>query len=236
MVYKHFSHPHNMKIYEVKEGQTIRCSGCQRLCHNSPVVGCWHCNFFLHALCFTAEHYIEKHPSHSQHPLTLIPRPTYCSGSFICNKSGEIGTSFSYCCTLCEIDFHLHCTFLPVTVSHNSHQHDLILYKGSEGEAPDDFCKICNKSLSARHSCYYCNDCRFGAHIYCVINEVELEDGSSDSGTTSSNTEGVAAGDRMLGGASQSDTELLILKCCMISVQKKDSKITPAQRNNSKPA
>lgn len=191
MEYKHFSHQHKVKIHQLNEGQAIRCSGCQRLCQKTPVVGCLHCDFFLHTLCFSAERYIEKHSSHSQHPLILIPKPTYCSGSFICNICAETGSSFSYCCTLCEIDFHLHCAFVPKKVSHCSHQHELQFSKDIEGEVPDQFCRICSKLLSARHHCYYCNSCRFGAHINCVINEVEPDYGSSASRTTSSNTEGV---------------------------------------------
>lgn len=168
----------------MQEGQIIRCSGCERLCHKT-VNACWQCNFFLHDLCASSERYIEKHPSHSQHPIVLIPKPTYCSGSFICNKCGETGSSFSYSCTLCEFDFHVDCAFLPLEVSHNSHQHELTLSKNIEA-GPDEFCKICSKVLSAGHSFYYCNDCEVGTHIFCVINEVEPDYGTSAaSGTTS---------------------------------------------------
>ncbi|KAA8518280.1 hypothetical protein F0562_015837 [Nyssa sinensis] len=96
MEYKHFSHQHNLNIYQVQQGQQLRCSGCESLCHES-VFACWQCNFFLHDYCANANRYV-KHPSHSLHPLILIPYPTYSSGSFLCNACGASGSAFSYCC------------------------------------------------------------------------------------------------------------------------------------------
>ncbi|WOG98147.1 hypothetical protein DCAR_0417488 [Daucus carota subsp. sativus] len=191
MEYKHFSHHHKLKVHQITEGQTIRCSGCERLCQSTHVVGCSQCNFFLHTLCYSAERYVKKHSSDPQHPLVLIPKPTYCSGSFICNKCGETGSSFSYCCTLCEIDLHLHCAFLPLKASHNLHQHELQLTKYSEGQGQDEFCKVCSKLLSAKYSFYSCHACQFDAHIYCVVNEVKPLEGDHDASSasgTSSNT------------------------------------------------
>ncbi|KAL1815216.1 hypothetical protein DCAR_0519461 [Daucus carota subsp. sativus] len=199
MEYSHFSHHHKLKIHQVTEGQTIRCSGCEKLCH-STVYACWQCNYFLHDHCASAARYIKKHPSDAQHPLVLIPKPTYCSGSFICNACGETGSSFSYCCVLCEIDLHVHCAFLPLRVSHKSHQHELKLYLGvinKKDEVPDEFCKICSKVLSLRNFCYYCLDCEFGVHTFCATNEVKpelyvVDDSVANTEATSSNTQAAA--------------------------------------------
>ncbi|WOH00105.1 hypothetical protein DCAR_0519462 [Daucus carota subsp. sativus] len=102
MDYKDFSHKHNLKNHRLTEGQTVSCSRCERLCHNN-VYACLQCNYFLHDYCANAVRYIKNHLSDTQHPLVLIPKPTYCSGSFICNACGETGSSFSYCCVLCGI-------------------------------------------------------------------------------------------------------------------------------------
>ncbi|KAK1397699.1 putative nucleoredoxin 1-1 [Heracleum sosnowskyi] len=193
MEYNDFSHKHNLTNHQVTEGQTIHCSRCERLCHNK-VYACLQCNYFLHHYCANAVRYIKKHPSDPQHPLVLIPKPTYCSGSFICNACGQTGTSFSYCCVLCEIDLHIHCAFLPLEVSHKLHQHELKLYIGDpnkKDEVSDEFCcKICSQPLSTKHFCYLCLKCEFGAHTSCATNSVKpelyLDDASSAKpGTTS---------------------------------------------------
>ncbi|KAL0339550.1 UNVERIFIED_CONTAM: hypothetical protein Sradi_4471800 [Sesamum radiatum] len=82
MDYKHFSHQHTLTLYKVQPGQQFQCHGCHLPCNDS-VFACWRCNFFLHDHCGNANRYV-KHPSHSLHPLVLIPSPTYCSGSFLC--------------------------------------------------------------------------------------------------------------------------------------------------------
>ncbi|THG22879.1 hypothetical protein TEA_022704 [Camellia sinensis var. sinensis] len=48
---------------------------------------CWQCNFFLHDHCGNANRFI-KYPSHPLHPLILLPSPTYCSGTLLCNACG----------------------------------------------------------------------------------------------------------------------------------------------------
>lgn len=174
MEYKHFSHQHNLNIYKVQEGQICRCHGCQTLCHDS-IYGCWACDFFLHEHCGNATRYV-NHPAHPPHPLILIPSPTYCSGSFVCNACGEIGNAFSYCCALCEIDLHLNCAFVPPKVSHKAHQHELVVSVGSpEHKGAPEFCKICTKELNSKNWSYCCleSECDFRVHTFCATSEVK---------------------------------------------------------------
>ncbi|KAH6812522.1 hypothetical protein C2S51_026284 [Perilla frutescens var. frutescens] len=111
------------------------------------------------------------------HPLVLVPSPTYCSGSFLCNACGAPGTAFSYCCTLCEVDLHLHCAFLPPKLTHSAHHHELRLsFGGSERlSSSDDHCKICAKELSSEHWSYFCGSdaCFFRVHTFCATGEVQ---------------------------------------------------------------
>ncbi|KAK3010105.1 hypothetical protein RJ639_012445 [Escallonia herrerae] len=172
MEYKHFSHRHNLNIHQVQQGQQLLCSGCESFCHGS-VYACWQCNFFLHSHCGNATRYM-KHPSHPSHPLILIPQPTYCSGSFLCNACDQSGSSFSYCCALCEVDLHVHCAFLPPEVSHKVHPHELSLtYSALEKKGAPQFCKICSKSLESKHWTYGCTKCDFGVHTFCATTEVK---------------------------------------------------------------
>ncbi|KAF5941230.1 hypothetical protein HYC85_022397 [Camellia sinensis] len=143
MEYKHFSHHHNLNLYRVQQGQTFHCSGSETSCTSDSIYACWQCNFFLHDHCGNPNRFI-KHPSHPSHPLILLPSPTYCSGTFLCNACGATGKSFSYCCATCEVDLHLHCAFLPPKVNHKSHTHELSLVHTipEKGAFRDHDCKI----------------------------------------------------------------------------------------------
>ncbi|KAL2225867.1 uncharacterized protein LOC105159772 [Sesamum indicum] len=174
MEYKHFSHPHTLTLYKVQPGQQFQCHGCHLPCNDS-VFACWRCNFFLHDHCGNANRYV-KHPSHSLHPLVLVPSPTYCSGSFLCNACGGPGSTFSYCCALCEVDLHVHCAYLPPKVSHKGHQHEVCLnFRPMDKKGSPEYCKICMKELSLRHWSYFCDkpECDFRVHTFCATSEVK---------------------------------------------------------------
>ncbi|KAL2234239.1 uncharacterized protein LOC105170022 [Sesamum indicum] len=118
MEFKHFSHNHGLVFHQLPQGSEIHCSGCK-----SPGLGnvyvCWQCSYFLHEQCFRAARSL-KHPSHPLHPLTLVPFPTYPSGSFFCNSCNHAGYGLSYSCSECEFDIHVHCAHLPNPNSHLS--------------------------------------------------------------------------------------------------------------------
>ncbi|KVH94689.1 uncharacterized protein LOC112517760 [Cynara cardunculus var. scolymus] len=195
MEYKHFSHPHNLVIHRVYElSQQVNCFGCNSSCDNTTaaVHACHQCNFFLHDHCANAGRYV-KHPSHKPHPLILLPYPTYAGGSFICNACGLAGKSFSYCCTLCEFDLHVGCAFMPMSVTHVTHQHKLSLFYGvpvvpRRGSNMDlEYCHICRKVLEGRHWAYCCQGCDFNVHTACATTEVVpglYQDDSPDCGAT----------------------------------------------------
>ncbi|PIN03614.1 hypothetical protein CDL12_23850 [Handroanthus impetiginosus] len=193
MEYKHFSHQHPLTLYKLQPGQQFQCHGCHLPCHNS-IFACWVCSFFLHDHCGNANRYV-KHPSHTMHPLVLMPSPTYCSGSFLCNACGAPGSTFSYCCPLCEVDLHLHCAYLPPKVSHKSHNHEIyISFRPRDQKDSPEYCNICRKELSCRHWSYYCAEsgCDFRVHTYCATSEVKpglyQDDQPDDSGTSTSST------------------------------------------------
>ncbi|KAI8545713.1 hypothetical protein RHMOL_Rhmol07G0060000 [Rhododendron molle] len=104
---KHFSHRHNLIIHQMPEGETIDCSGCN-LATSGAVYACMQCKFFLHEKCFHATRSI-NHPSHPLHHLTLVPYPTYPTGYFTCDSCSELGSGFSFTCSTCDFDLHVHC-------------------------------------------------------------------------------------------------------------------------------
>ncbi|GFP91651.1 hypothetical protein PHJA_001309100 [Phtheirospermum japonicum] len=182
MEYKHFSHHHPLTLHKIQPGQQSQlCHGCQLPCNNNnnngSIFACYSCNFFLHDHCGNANRYV-KHPSHPAHPLVLVPTPTYCSGTFLCDGCGASGNAFSYCCPLCEIDLHVNCTFLPLKVTHNSHPHDLFLSFTAQADRvkPPDYCRVCRKEMSFRNWFYFCEKAgcdHFRVHTFCGTSEVK---------------------------------------------------------------
>ncbi|CAL5328381.1 unnamed protein product [Camellia sinensis] len=103
---KHFSHPHNLTLLKFPN-IGIDCSGCNLPC-SGVIFVCSQSKFFLHQQCFLASRSI-NHPSHPIHPLTLVPYPTYASGSFTCDSCGQSGSGFCFSCSSCDFDLHIHC-------------------------------------------------------------------------------------------------------------------------------
>ncbi|PIN03615.1 hypothetical protein CDL12_23851 [Handroanthus impetiginosus] len=132
-----------------------------------------------------------KHPSHTTHPLVLIPSPTYCSGSFFCNACGAPGNAFSYCCPLCEVDLHVSCAFLPPKVTHKSHHHEICLsFRTPDRANSPDYCKVCREELSCGNWSYFCEqpECDFRIHTFCATSEVKPGLYQDDRPTVNENT------------------------------------------------
>ncbi|GKA61551.1 zinc finger, PHD-type, C1-like protein [Tanacetum coccineum] len=135
--YKHFSHTHKLEIHDMPEGAEVTCSGC-----NSPatqtIYVCWQCNFFLHEQCFHATR-SKKHPSHPLHPLTLAAYPTYPENSFYCNSCKIMGTGFSYSCSDCDFNLHVHCAYLVSNTTNSYQPHPLTSWPHPDNtSSPDD--------------------------------------------------------------------------------------------------
>lgn len=175
MEHKHFSHQHPLTLHKVQQAgqQQLECHGCNLRCEkDSSMFACWSCKFFLHDHCGNAPRHF-NHPNHPAHRLVLMVAPTYCSGSFMCTACGSPGSSFSYCCPLCEVDLHLNCAYLPWRLSHNAHGHDL--YLALTPETPNtDHCKLCRDELSSKNWSFVCAkyECDFRVHTFCATTEV----------------------------------------------------------------
>ncbi|CAH8387590.1 unnamed protein product [Eruca vesicaria subsp. sativa] len=154
MEYKHFSHPHNLKIQPLQTTKPSDsppiCSGCESAISESATAYiCSTCDFNLHEQCGNALRGIQ-HPSHSGlHHLTLVPYTTYCAGTFTCRACGCTGgKGFSYCCPLCDFDLHVQCAQLPQLV-----------------------CNICNVGMDGRYWSYNCYACNYHVHASCAVNK-----------------------------------------------------------------
>lgn len=173
MEFKHFSHPHVLRLYQIPQGQKVHCYGCESSFSGSAY-GCAHCQYFLHEQCARASRTLQ-HSTHSLHHLTLLPSTTYSAGSFSCNACGSPGTAFSFCCALCEFDLHVDCALLPKTMKHEAHPHELSLsfaLPHHEARPHNRPCGICHKVLDFNLWTYNCNGCNFHVHASCASNKI----------------------------------------------------------------
>ncbi|XP_006431789.2 uncharacterized protein LOC18040817 [Citrus clementina] len=93
-----------------------------------------------------------------------------------CCKQFE-GSNF-YRCVDCDVNFHVECIPLPRVVKNDkAHQHPLLLLSSLQlvYDSEKYCCDICRERGIARHHVYYCDDCKFIAHVECVLNEGTLE-------------------------------------------------------------
>ncbi|KAF8094415.1 hypothetical protein N665_0364s0036 [Sinapis alba] len=187
MEYKHFSHPHNLKLQQLQTTKpsdpSPTCSGCESAISESATAYiCSTCDFNLHEQCGNAERGI-NHPSHAGlHHLTLVPYTTYSAGTFLCRACGCTGgKGFSYCCPLCDFDLHVQCAQLPQVLVHESHPlHSLLLgYNSSPpamsftqfGYVNQLVCNLCNLGMDGRFWSYNCYACNYHVHASCAVNK-----------------------------------------------------------------
>ncbi|XP_058080158.1 protein VACUOLELESS GAMETOPHYTES-like [Magnolia sinica] len=164
---QHFSHPHPLELVQLS---TIHfpaspCAGC-KLKASSWIYACKPCNYVLHITCSQMPQLI-NHPSDPHHPLSLFPLPAYPEGFFNCDACSRRGNGFSYHCGVCDLDIHILCASMPLSVSHPAHHHPLNLVFFPPYESKGFSCDIC-ENLGASHWLYRCSTCEFDAHMVCA--------------------------------------------------------------------
>ncbi|KAL2320862.1 hypothetical protein Fmac_029831 [Flemingia macrophylla] len=139
-----------------------RCDGC-RILSNGFVYRCEECQFDLDVCCGSLQEKVE----HESHVHALILKKTsvarQCKGCHVWSKH-------VYVCDVCE-DFAIDCgcAGLPCKTWHMNDKHPLSLNYFVEGDLRENECGICNEKMFAKSWFYYCDDCDFVAHPYCVV-------------------------------------------------------------------
>lgn len=202
MEYKHFSHPHTLKLQQIhihkSSDSSVVCSGCElTISESATAYICSTCDFNLHEQCGNAVRGMQ-HPSHAGlHHLTLVPYTTYSAGTFICKACGCIGgKGFSYCCPLCDFDLHVQCAHLPQVLGHESHPlHSLLLVYNSTpsftqfGYANQLVCNLCNIAMDGRFWSYNCYACSYHIHASCAVKKpMPVADSAENCGTSDEGT------------------------------------------------
>ena len=136
---------------------------------------CVKCAFFVAVKCLSHDH-----------ELWLMEKPSriiHCEG---CRKSYTTWVDFSstvevkstesylFRCLKCYFDFHFLCGPLPTSVKYEFHIHRLSLVDHSsiEDDSDEFYCDACEQERDSFFRVYYCKECKYVAHIHCVISEV----------------------------------------------------------------
>ena len=75
----------------------------------------------------------------------------------------------------CSFDVHFLCGPLPAQVEFEYHIHPLILVEAStigEEYSDEHYCDACEEERDPEFRVYYCRDCKYVAHIHCLLSEV----------------------------------------------------------------
>ncbi|KAF8403914.1 hypothetical protein HHK36_012020 [Tetracentron sinense] len=166
---QHFSHVHPLQLSNLQQERQVQCNGCNEQC-TELAYRCLPCNYTLHKSCAQIPRSI-KHPSHPDHPLTLLATPPYANTSFSCDACGRQGSAFSFHCAICEFDIHANCASLPRKILHQAHPHELLLLYASPYGEVTYTCDICGAIGSDHHWMYRCATCGFDAHLGCATSK-----------------------------------------------------------------
>lgn len=168
--------PHSTKL-----GTELICSLCYKEdCGFFFQCGC---KFMICGRCILETPYI-KYEGHEPHFFCLVENVH--SKSLECNAyddfcklpvaSVELCSTEStmFRCVDCD-NFNLHflCGPLPRIIKFKYHIHSLILVDSvTEDDSDEYYCDICENERDPRICVYYCQDCKYSAHVHCLKSEV----------------------------------------------------------------
>ncbi|KAJ8760512.1 hypothetical protein K2173_015179 [Erythroxylum novogranatense] len=194
---KHFSHHHELVLFNCREDQSYTCTGCLMKVPGL-VYGCFECKFYLHKSCAEMPREIQ-HPYHPFHPL----RARVGKYAKMACQTCRIGTDdeeIVYYCNDCRFGLHMHCAEVSLLVisplKHKCHVHNLY-YKPrrfmrytSKTKYGFHVCSICGETCE--ESGYICFECDCSFHLGCIpIPETVKYDGHMHSLTLRAPVSGV---------------------------------------------
>ncbi|XP_039005283.1 uncharacterized protein LOC120132620 [Hibiscus syriacus] len=130
---------------------------------------CDECDVSLHLSCAK---YHTRAIKHIFHPHPLLYMGKTIAAEISCHACLRKDPRDSFRCTECDFRIHVECISIPTRVEHPRHLHSLVLINSFiEDESGDYCCDICETERNSEHHVYYCEECSFIAHIYCVAPE-----------------------------------------------------------------
>ncbi|GMN69890.1 hypothetical protein TIFTF001_038937, partial [Ficus carica] len=178
---KHPFHSRHPLLLLVSKPLSCR-SCCKKNC--SLIFNCHEdgCDFHLCPKCIFLDT-IVKCRSHD-HLLPLVENASCEIQCDACQKSYKnwVGVvpsevihtrSFLFRCMECVFNLHFLCGPLPITIKYEYHIHPLLLLDHLilEDDSDECYCDICEEEVDLQFRIYYCEDCKYVAHIHCLNSE-----------------------------------------------------------------
>ncbi|XVF42334.1 hypothetical protein PTKIN_Ptkin01aG0353100 [Pterospermum kingtungense] len=164
---QHILVPRSISFYK---GSSHGCSACREKIEGISFY-CNQCDAYLHVCCAKYRTRAIKHNCHPHHLLHLgksIMSEISCKA---CQK--DCGDSF-FSCMKCEFYIHVECIPLPPRAQNKHHLHPLMLVNPfAEDDSEVYYCDACEKKRNPEHHLYYCEECKYIAHIGCALSKVK---------------------------------------------------------------
>ncbi|GMN58285.1 hypothetical protein TIFTF001_027382 [Ficus carica] len=179
---KHPFHSRHPLILQVSKPRSCR-SCCEKNC--SLIFSCREdgCEFHLCPNCVSLDTIVNCR-SHD-HLLPLVKNASCEIQCDACQKSFKswVGAvpdevnhtrSFLFPCMECDFNLHFLCGPLPITIKYEYHIHPLILHDHLilEDDSDQYCCDVCEEEVDQQFRIYYCEDCKYIAHIHCLTSEI----------------------------------------------------------------
>ncbi|OMO96101.1 Zinc finger, PHD-type, partial [Corchorus olitorius] len=181
-IYDHPFHPYNshpLRLHHNSATKTYYCNACRADISSASgsslglAYWCQICDFRLDFNCAKFSPTL-KHECHD-HLLTYFPPYIQTTDRLesspckVCHN--HLWRADSYRCVQCDVNFHLRCMSIPSSAKHRYHMHPLG-FKGvfKEDDSGEYYCDACEEERDPKHPIYYCEECKFIAHIECLLN------------------------------------------------------------------
>ncbi|PIA63934.1 hypothetical protein AQUCO_00201331v1 [Aquilegia coerulea] len=149
---QHFSHEHPLEFFHFQDQalNLVLCSGC-KLKPSKWIYICKACNYIIHIPCSKKPQLIH-HPADPNHDLILLSQAAYPQGMFNSDACGHPGDGFCYHCSSCQIDLHILCASMPLSLTHHAHPHPLNLMFDSPYQTKKFYCDMPEDCANGRLS------------------------------------------------------------------------------------
>ncbi|XP_062079411.1 uncharacterized protein LOC133783810 [Humulus lupulus] len=161
-------------------------SSC-KLCYKANLVftfECRQCSFHFCLNCVTTMSHTINFKYH-EHPLYFLEKintklgqcdgyESYCKNPILIDSEEFNSTNSSvFSCAECNFKVHLLCGLLPDTIKYEYHIHPLLFSDSViENYFGEYSCDICESNRDPRLCVYFCEDCKFVAHVHCLASKI----------------------------------------------------------------
>ncbi|EXB57302.1 hypothetical protein L484_011389 [Morus notabilis] len=185
---KHSVHPNHGLLALGVTHAWFTCSLCDKKDGQTLLFKCRQCTFQLCVKCGMTVKGINsiRYEDH-EHLLCFLENTynklglcnsydAYCKHPVLSNATEFSHTQCSiFRCLDCDFKVHLLCGPLPAVIQYEYHKHPLILVDSlEEDNSGEYYCDVCETERDPRIRLYYCEECKFFAHVHCVMSEMQL--------------------------------------------------------------